>query len=133
MPKAYPKRLAGPAIGALAAAIALPAFAADLDYPYPGPGPVYREERIEEHGPPPPPPRPIYGPRFSAAPGYAPLRGACRTTVTRRVDFDGDEVERRVSVCDALPDHHPPLRPPFRPHLDGPDPLPPGALPDERW
>jgi hypothetical protein len=122
-------------LGALVALVTVPAFAADLAYPpYPGiePGPsrVYRGERIEEPLPPPPPPRPVYGPRFVGG-SYAPPPPPgeeCRVVVKHRIDAYGEEVERRVRICEEEPG--PRYRPSFyRP----PHPVPPADIPGDRW
>lgn len=75
-------------LGALALlALAGPVTAADLDdYP-----PPRFESRGEWRAPPPPPPRFVQGP------------GPCRVFVKRRIDAYGDEVVRRVQVCDEAP------------------------------
>ncbi|TNC09818.1 hypothetical protein FF100_24780 [Methylobacterium terricola] len=76
-------------LGALALlSLAGPVAAADLDeYP-----PPRFEGRGEWRAPPPPPP-----PRVVQAPE------SCRTFVKRRIDPYGDEVVRRVRVCDEGP------------------------------
>ncbi|MET7242259.1 hypothetical protein ABZT49_02720 [Methylobacterium sp. EM32] len=67
--------------------LAGPVAAADLDeYP-----PPRFEGRTEWRAPPPPPPRFVQGP------------GPCRVFVKRRIDAYGDEVVRRVRVCDEGP------------------------------
>ncbi|GEP12349.1 hypothetical protein [Methylobacterium gnaphalii] len=133
MPHTVIRRLAGLCLGTLAVATAVPALAADLGYPpYPGiepqPGRVYREERVEEEVPP-PPRRPVpYGPRFVAGPYDGPPPAEeCRTIVKHRIDAYGDEVERRVRICDERP------APRFRPSFYRPHPVPPADIPDEPW
>ncbi|MGE7417015.1 hypothetical protein [Methylobacterium tarhaniae] len=75
------------ALGALALlALAGPVAAADFDEDPP------RFERRGDWRPAPPPP-----PRFAQGPE------SCRTFVKRRIDADGDEVVRRVRVCDDGP------------------------------
>lgn len=68
-------------------AFAGPVAAADLDE---DPPPRF-EGRGEWRAPPPPPPRFVQGP------------GPCRVFVKRRIDAYGDEVVRRVRVCDEGP------------------------------
>lgn len=129
------RRLAGLGLGTLAVLAAVPALAADFaDPPYPGiePGPsrVYREERIEEELPPPPPPRrPVaYGPRFVAGPPFAPPPDEeCRFIVKHRIDAYGEEIERRVRICDER------RGPRFRPSFYRPHPVPPADLPYGAW
>ncbi|OAS22587.1 hypothetical protein [Methylobacterium platani] len=82
-------------LGALALlALAGPVAAADLD--------EYLPPRFEGRGdwrepaPPPPPPRFVQGPEFRGP-------GPCRVFVKRRIDPYGDEVVRRVRVCDEGP------------------------------
>ncbi|MFE1601246.1 hypothetical protein [Methylobacterium sp. ID0610] len=72
-------------IVAVLAVLAGPALAADLDEPPPSPYGVR-----PDYAPPPPPP-----PRFSRD------EETCRVFVRRRIDADGEEVVRRVRVCDA--------------------------------
>ena len=80
-------------------ALAGPVAAADLDdYP-----PPRFDSRGEWRPAPPPPP-----PRFAQGPG------PCRVFVKRRIDADGDEVVRRVRVCDEAPEYR------DRPRWDGP-------------
>ena len=114
-------RLAGLCVLALASA---PALAADFDPPYP---PRADEAGDYERLPPPPPePRP-HRPRFTAGPDFVPPPEACRTFVKRRIDDFGEEVVRRVRVCDE------PAR--FdagfyrRPH----GPVPPEDVPPRYW
>jgi hypothetical protein len=83
------------ALLALLAGATLPAHAADLDEGWDGPSrpPAYGFDR----GPPPPPP--AYEPpprRFVAVPPPPP----CRVIVRRHLDPYGDEVVRRVRICD---------------------------------
>ncbi|AWB23363.1 hypothetical protein DA075_22720 [Methylobacterium currus] len=83
-----PRPTARLVLGALALlALAGPAAAADLDE---DPPPRF-EGRGEWRAPPPPPPRFVHGPE------------SCRVFVKRRIDPDGDEVVRRVRVCDEGP------------------------------
>ncbi|ACL59619.1 hypothetical protein [Methylobacterium nodulans] len=110
-------------LGALAATafvLAGPAVAADFDEPRPAP----------------------YGVR----PGWAPPRFSradetCRVFVKRRIDADGEEVVRRVRVCDEGPGFDGPPRWHHRPwRAEGfglprervAPPLPPGEVP-ETW
>ncbi|MGU3538514.1 hypothetical protein [Methylobacterium sp. A54F] len=115
--------------------LAVPASAADFDGSYP---PRPDVEAFDERPPPPPPPEPAYPPRFTAGPRFEAPPDACRTFVKRRIDIDGEEVVRRVRVCDEHPgfgdgprfrrghfaDHFgPPLPPedvPPRRHWEGP-------------
>ncbi len=99
-------------------ALAGPVAAADLDddppprfegrsewrpTPPPPPEPPRFESRGEWRPAPPPPP-----PRFAQGPG------PCRVFVKRRIDAYGDEVVRRVRVCDEAPEYR------DRPRWDGP-------------
>ncbi|MCE4226704.1 hypothetical protein HCU64_23460 [Methylobacterium sp. C25] len=134
MSHTFVRRLAGLGLGALAFAAAVPALAADFAYPpYPAierqPSRVYREERIEEELPPPPPPhRPAaYGPRFTAGPYGGPPPEECRTIIKHRIDAFGEEVERRVRICDERP------APRFRPSFYRPHPVPPADISDDRF
>ncbi|KTS37980.1 hypothetical protein NS228_13760 [Methylobacterium indicum] len=87
-------------------ALAGPVAAADLDD---DPPPRF-EGRGEWRPTPPPPPEP---PRFESRgewrpappppPRFAQGPGPCRVFVKRRIDPDGDEVVRRVRVCDEGP------------------------------
>ena len=122
-------------LAALALMTATPGLAADLAYPYPADEPaptrIDREERIEEGLP---PPRPVYGPpRFVAGPYEAPPPPVeeCRTIVKRRIDFDGEPIERRVRICDEAPYARPAPR--FRPSFYRPHPVPPVEVPDGDW
>lgn len=138
MPSIVMRRMGRIGLAAAAVVSAAPAFSADLAYPYPpeepAPSQVYREERIEEAVPPLPPraEAPLYGPRFAGGPRLAPPppEGECRTVVKRRIDEDGEEVVRRVRVCEdglALPP-----RPDYRPSFYRPGPpVPPADVPDE--
>lgn len=128
------RRLAGLGLGVLALATALPALSADFAYPpnpgsEPQPSRVYRDEPIGEELPPPPPPhRPAaYGPRFAVGPYGGPPPEDCRTIVKHRIDAFGDEVERRVRICDERP------VPRFRPSFYRPHPVPPADVPYDRW
>ncbi|KAB1075187.1 hypothetical protein [Methylobacterium planeticum] len=128
-------RLAG--LSALAL-VAGPALAADFDGAYPPPRPEYGAE-FERR----PPPPVFQAPRFSAGPRFEPPPAdECRTFVKRRFDADGEEVVRRVRVCDARPgfgrgprfgpghlggDGYGP--PPFPPQEVAPRDLPPRDLP----
>ncbi|MER2269510.1 hypothetical protein [Methylobacterium oxalidis] len=123
MPSPILMRLCGLAAIALAAGAA---HAADVDGPYPP-----RGEVEFERGPPPPPPEPrLHAPRFTAGPRFEPPVDECRVFVKRRFDAYGDEVVRRVKVCDE--------RPGFR---GGPrfgrdefaPPIPPAPVPEARW
>ncbi|MFH6782051.1 MULTISPECIES: hypothetical protein [Methylobacterium] len=79
-----PRPTARLVLGALALlSLAGPVAAADLDD-----DPPRFEGRGEWRAPPPPPPRYGQGP------------GGCRVFVKRRIDPYGDEVVRRVRVCD---------------------------------
>lgn len=94
-----PSRIAAALLAAGLACVAVPAGAADLDEGWGGPPrpPIDGFDR----GPPLPPP--TYGPppaRFVAAPPPPP----CRMIVRRHFDAFGDEIIRRVRVCDGPPD-----------------------------
>ncbi len=132
MSPAIVKRLRGFGLATLALAAAAPAFAADLAYPpYEGetaePSRVYREERIEEAEPP-PPPLIRHRPQFVAGPYGAPQPDEeCRTIVKHRIGPDGEEIERRIRICDDRP------APRFRPSFYRPHPVPPADIPYDRW
>lgn len=125
--------VAGAGFGALALLATWPALAADLAYPpyhgaEPAPARIYREERVEEALPPPPPEAVYPGPRFVAQPRYAPLPDeACRTIIRRRVDFDGEEVVKRVRICEEEAYGRPP------PRFGRPRPVPPADVPYGGW
>jgi len=127
-------RLAGLAALAL---LAGPALAADFDGAYPPPRPDLEDEVVRR--PPPPPPEPVFhGPRFSAGPRFdPPPTDECRTFVKRRFDAYGDEVVRRVRVCDERPGFG--RGPRFGPDplaaggYGPPHPVPPGEIPEGRW
>jgi hypothetical protein len=127
-------RLAG--LAALAF-LAGPALAADFDGAYPPPRPDLEDEVVRR--PPPPPPEPVFhGPRFSAGPRFdPPPADECRTFVKRRFDAYGDEVVRRVRVCDERPGFG--RGPRFGPDplaaggYGPPHPVPPGEIPEGRW
>ena len=143
MSHAYLRRSSRIGLGALALLHAAPALAADLAYPppypaEPAPTRVYREERVEEQVPPPPQVGPaLSGPRFAAGPRFAPPPPAeeCRSIVKRGIDAYGEEVVRRVRVCEEAVD--PPPRPRYRPSVSDPGPpVPPADVPFEeppRW
>lgn len=132
----------------IAAAMAIPsALAADFSEP-PGPGPeeagpppdyppergparVYREERVDEEGPPPRGAQGPYGPRYAAGPRYAPPPPPpeeCRTIVRHRVNAYGEEIRRRIRICDERAPMEPGPR--FRPSGYGPGPVPPADIPE---
>ncbi|AWN45037.1 hypothetical protein DK419_00740 [Methylobacterium terrae] len=95
-------------LGALAlAALAGPVAAADLDEE---PPPRF-EGRGDWRAPPPPPPRFVQAPE------------GCRVFVKRRIDAYGDEVVRRVRVCDEGPGDRAGYR--DGPRWGGPPPWPP--------
>ncbi len=131
------RRLAGLGLGTLAVLSAVPALAADFAYPpypvvEPAPHRVYREEPIEDELPPPPPPRRpvVYGPRFVAGPHFVPPPPSdevCRTIIKHRIDAFGEEVERRVRICEERPG------PRFRPSFYRPHPVPPADVPYGDW
>ncbi|TXM69357.1 hypothetical protein [Methylobacterium sp. WL120] len=74
-----------------------------------------------------PPPR---GPHFTAGPDFEPPE-RCRSFVKRRIDAYGEEVLRRVRVCDEPGgyDEGPRRRPVFYDH----PPRPPADIPDREW
>lgn len=130
--------------GTLALLAAAPTLAADLAYPpadpeEPAPTRLYREERVEEEALPPQSGPAPYGPRFAAGPRFAPPPPAeeCRTIVKRRIDAYGEEVVRRVRICDEAAS--PPPRPRYRPSVYDPGPpphtlpLPPAGVPGGRF
>ena len=129
-------RLAG--LTALAL-VAGPALAADFDGAYPPPRPEYGDALERRPQPPPPPPEPAFhGPCFTAGPRFdPPPADECRTFVKRRFDSYGDEVVRRVRVCDERPGFG--RGPRFGPgHFEpggygAPHPVPPGEIPEGRW
>lgn len=136
MPSIVMRRMGRIGLAVAAVVSAAPALSADLAYPYPpeepAPSRVYREERIEEAVPPPRAEAPLYGPRFVAGPRFAPPPPAeeCRTVVKRRIDEDGEEVVRRVRVCEDGPAL--PSRPRYRPSFYGSGPpVPPADVPEE--
>lgn len=92
------------------------AQAADFDGPY---GPPRAEYGGYEHRPPPPPEPVFRRPRFTAGPEFGPPPERCRVFVKRRIDPYGEEVVRRVRVCDEPGgyDDGPRRRPVF---FDGP-------------
>ncbi len=105
---------------ALLALVSSPALAADFPEPrlYDGPP----EEAYPERRP--PPLRLDERERFER-------RGPCRTTLRRHITREGEEIERRVTVCDEGPVRdrfEPGPRPEFR---DGGRPLPPRGVPDD--
>ena len=103
------------------------AQAADFDGPYFPPRPDYEGYEHRE-----PPPEPVFRrPRFTAGPEFGPPSERCRVFVKRRIDPYGEEVVRRVRVCDEPGGYNdgPPHRAIF---LDGP-PLPPAGIPDHGW
>lgn len=102
------------------------AQAADFDGPYPPPKAEYGGYAHRE----PPPPEPVFRrPRFTAGQDFGPPE-PCRTFVKRRVDAYGEEVLRRVRVCDEPGgyDDGPRHRPVFFDH----PPRPPGDIPYRR-
>ncbi|WP_132249979.1 hypothetical protein [Methylobacterium segetis] len=116
--------------GLAAVALAGAAHAADFDGPYPPRGGEVEFER----GPPPPPPPPpeprFHGPRFTAGPRFEPPVDECRVFVKRRIDAYGDEVVRRVKVCDERPGFG--GGPRFR-RSDYDPPIPPAPIPHAGW
>ena len=151
MPHVVLRRVVGACFGLAALAAAGPALAADLGYPPPGPegpapeeyageeygprgpGPsrVYREERVDEEMPPPPRAERLpYGPRYSAGPAFGPPPPhlGCRTVVRHRVNHFGEEVRRRVEICDERVYGEPGPR--IRPSGYGPRPVPPADIPE---
>ena len=104
------------------------ARAADFDGPYPPRPPEYAEPAYRE---PPPPPAPMFHrPHVTAGPDFeAPER--CRSFVRHRVDAYGEEVVRRVRVCDGPGgyDEGPRRRPVYFDH----PPRPPVDIPDREW
>ena len=122
-------RLAGLCALALAGqGLVVAASAADFDGPYPPRAPDYGEPAYRE--PPPPPPPVFHRPRFTAGPDFEPPE-RCRTFVKRRIDGYGEEVVRRVRVCDEPGgyDDGPRRRPVFFDH----PPRPPIDIPDRGW
>lgn len=147
MAKITSKRIAAACFGLVAAMAIHPAVAADFPYP-PGPGPeagpppdyqaesgpsrIYREERLEEEAPPPRAARDPYGPRYATGPRYAPPppppQEECRTIVRHRVNAFGEEIRRRIQICDERGPIEPGPR--FRPSGYGPGPVPPADIPE---
>lgn len=110
-------RLAGLCILALAGTAAQ---AADFD----GPTPPRADYGGDWRRPPPPEPA-FRRPHFTAGPEFGPPE-RCRTFVRRRIDAYGEEVIRRVRVCDEPSFDGPRHRPVF---LDG-RPRPPAEIPN---
>ncbi|MCJ2112427.1 hypothetical protein MKK64_14670 [Methylobacterium sp. E-025] len=104
------------------------ARAADFDGPYPPPQPEYGGYAHRE--PPPPPPEPPFRrPRFTAGPDFEPPE-RCRSFVKRRIDAYGEEVVRRVRVCDEPGGYD---AGPHRPVVFNHPPRPPVDIPDRGW
>lgn len=101
------------------------------DYsPERGPSRIYREQRVEEEAPP-GAERTPYGPRFAAGPRYAPPpppMEECRTIVRHRVNAYGEEIRRRIRICDERAPVEPGPR--FRQSGYGPGPIPPADIPE---
>lgn len=145
MAKFTSRRIAAACFGIAALTAAHSAVAADFpDAPGPGPeetgpppeysperGPsrVYREERVEEEAP-------DYaerprGPRYAAGPHYAPPPPPpqdCRTIVRHRVNAYGEEIRRRIRICDERASGE--FGPRFRRSGYGPGPIPPADIPE---
>ncbi|TXM71631.1 hypothetical protein FV222_17570 [Methylobacterium sp. WL103] len=120
-------RLAGLCALALAGqGLATAARAADFDGPYPPRPPEYAEPAYRE----PPPPPTFRRPHFTVGPDFEPPE-RCRSFVKRRIDAYGEEVLRRVRVCDEPGgyDEGPRRRPVFYDH----PPRPPADIPDREW
>ncbi|TXN57539.1 hypothetical protein [Methylobacterium sp. WL6] len=102
------------------------ARAADFDGPYPPPPPEYGGYAHRE----PPPPEPAFRrPRFTAGPDFEPPE-RCRSFVKRRIDAYGEEVVRRVRVCDEPGGYD---DGPRRPVVFDHPPRPPVDIPDRDW
>lgn len=117
-------------IGLVALALgALPVLAAD----FPEPPPYGQPEGYGERRPPPPPRFEEPGP-VQRHVGRPPE--PCRTVIRRRVTPDGEEVVRRITICEESRVRPEPFRfePDPRGDIGGPrGPAPPREVPDGRY